>query len=146
MGTGRRGQVCTLKKPVRPPVNALISSPSAERLCAVGDLLEGQVKGFAEQGVFALRFNGIFHVYQDACPHYGDTPLAWRKDAYLNADGTRIVCAAHGALFEPDTGLCVLGPCLGQSLQSVPVDLNADGSLVITKLCYSAKFNSKDHF
>ena len=103
-----------------------------EYLCAASDLAEGHAKGFAERGVFALRFKGNFHVYVDACPHYGDTPLAWRKDAYLNADGTRIVCAAHGAQFEPDTGLCVLGPCLGQSLQSVPVALSADGNLVMS--------------
>ena len=39
------------------------------------------------------------------------------RHAYLNAAGDRIVCAAHGALFEPDTGLCVQGPCLGESLR-----------------------------
>ena len=26
--------------------------------------------------------------------------MAWRKHAYLNAAGDRIVCAAHGAQFE----------------------------------------------
>ena len=103
-----------------------------EYLCAASNLTEGHAKGFAERGVFALRFKGGVYVYVDACPHYGNTPLAWRTDAYLNADGTRIVCAAHGAQFEPDTGLCVLGPCLGQSLQAVPVVLNADGYLMLS--------------
>lgn len=45
----------------------------------------------------------------DARPHQG-TPMAWRKDAYLDAAGERIVCAAHGAQFEIDSGLCTLGP------------------------------------
>ena len=51
----------------------------------------------------------------DACPHYGDTPMAWRTDAYLNAARDRIVCASHGAEFEIETGLCVTGAALGQS-------------------------------
>lgn len=58
--------------------------------------------------------------------------MAWRKDAYLNAAGDRIVCAAHGALFEPDTGLCVQGPCLGQRLQALPFVVDALGELVLT--------------
>jgi nitrite reductase/ring-hydroxylating ferredoxin subunit len=47
--------------------------------------------------------------------------MAWRKDAYLNFERTRIVCAAHGAQFDIETGICALGPCLGQGLQ--PVEL-----------------------
>jgi nitrite reductase/ring-hydroxylating ferredoxin subunit len=43
-------------------------------------------------------------------------PMAWRKDAYLNADRNRIVCAAHGAQFDIASGVHA-GPCLGQSLQ-----------------------------
>jgi nitrite reductase/ring-hydroxylating ferredoxin subunit len=97
-------------------------------------LSDGHAKGFAQLGIFVLRYQGAAHAYRDACPHYGNTPLAWRQDAYLNADGSRIVCAAHGAQFEPDTGLCVLGPCLGQSLQAVPLTINAEGDLVLSAL------------
>jgi nitrite reductase/ring-hydroxylating ferredoxin subunit len=45
--------------------------------------------------------------------------MAWRKDEYLNAARDRIVCAAHGAQFDIATGICTLGPCLGQRLQAV---------------------------
>lgn len=103
------------------------------RLCAASELPEGSAKGFAQLGLFAVRFQGDVHAYKDACPHYGNTPLAWRQDAYLNADGTRIVCAAHGAQFEPDTGLCVVGPCLGQFLRAVPV-VDVGGELLISAL------------
>ena len=97
------------------------------RLCADSELPEGQARGHAGARAFALRRAGQLHAWRDACPHYGDTPLAWRRDAYLNADGSRVVCAAHGAQFEPDTGLCVIGPCLGQSLTRVPVRVGVDG-------------------
>jgi nitrite reductase/ring-hydroxylating ferredoxin subunit len=56
--------------------------------------------------------------------------MAWRKDAFLNADGSRIVCAAHGAQFEIDSGLCVLGPCIGESLTRVHI-IEEDGSLYL---------------
>ena len=101
------------------------------RLCAISELPEGCARGFAELGVFVVRHVGQVYGWRDACPHYGDTPLAWRKDAYLNADGSRIVCAAHGAQFEPDTGLCTLGPCLGQSLTAVPAQLAANGDIQV---------------
>lgn len=70
------------------------------------------------------------YVYRDACPHL-DTPMAWRKDAYLNTARDRIVCFAHGALFEIESGRCVLGPCINQFLQPVPFNLDAQGYLTI---------------
>ena len=98
---------------------------------------EGGARGYDPAGsgqdtLFAVRCRGTLHVWRDRCPHAG-TPMAWRKHAYLNAAGDRIVCAAHGALFEPDTGLCVHGPCLGQRLQALPFSVDAAGELVLTE-------------
>lgn len=107
-------------------------TPSAfVSLCHSSELLEGSAKGFERLQVFALCYHAQIHVWRDLCPHHGTTPLAWRRDAYLNADASRIVCAAHGAQFEPDTGLCTLGPCLGESLTRVPTRMNADGDIDI---------------
>jgi nitrite reductase/ring-hydroxylating ferredoxin subunit len=55
--------------------------------------------------------------------------MAWRKDAYLNAAGNRIVCAAHGALFLVDSGRCVRGPCLGESLHPVALNIHGNGEV-----------------
>ena len=101
------------------------------RLCASSELQEGSARGFAGLGVFVVRCAGRVYCWRDACPHYGDTPLAWRKDAYLNADGSRIVCSSHGAQFEPNTGLCTLGPCLGQFLTPVTLQVAANGDIEI---------------
>ena len=62
----------------------------------------------------------------------GCSYMPWRKDAYLNAAGDRIVCAAHGALFEVDSGLCVQGPCLGDHLRPMPFTLTEAGELLLT--------------
>ena len=103
------------------------------RLCHLEQLPDGGARGFAPQGagrdtLFVVRRGARLNAYENRCPHL-DTPLPWRKDAYLNAAGDRIVCAAHGALFDIDTGLCTLGPCLGDALTPVPLILHDDGEV-----------------
>lgn len=104
------------------------------RLCHLDELPDGEARGFDPLGggqdtVLVVRRGATLHGYRDLCPHYGDTPMAWRRHAYLNAGGTHIVCAAHGALFEIDGGMCVRGPCLGQALTPVKLALNAAGEV-----------------
>ena len=103
------------------------------RLCHLDDLPDNGSRGFDPQrtgqdSVLVVRRGERLFAYADACPHHG-TPMAWRKDAYLNAAADRIVCAAHGAQFEVETGLCTLGPCLGQSLTRMPVALQDNGEV-----------------
>lgn len=105
------------------------------RLCAWGDLPQRGARGFdpddrGQDTVFVVRAGTEIHAYEDRCPHQG-TPMAWRKDAYLDASGEHIVCSAHGAIFEMATGVCTLGPCLGQALHVVPLFIGADGSIEI---------------
>jgi nitrite reductase/ring-hydroxylating ferredoxin subunit len=109
---------------------------AAVRLCALAELPDGGARGFdplarGRDTVFAVRQGESPRVWADRCPHHG-TPMPWRKDAYLNAAGDRIVCAAHGALFEIDSGLCVQGPCLGDRLRPVPFTLTDQGELLLT--------------
>ena len=103
------------------------------RLCHLDDLPDGGSRGFDPQRsgqdtLLVVRRGRRLYGWADVCPHLG-TPMAWRKDAYLDAARQHIVCAAHGALFEIDTGQCVLGPCLGDSLTPVPLTLQDDGEV-----------------
>ena len=103
------------------------------RLCHASELAEGRARGFDPTGagrdtMFVVRREGL-HAYRNECPHWANTSMAWRKDAFLDAHGTRIVCAAHGAQFEIDTGLCTLGPCIGDYLTPVELIPSEDGSL-----------------
>ena len=52
--------------------------------------------------------------------------MPWRENAYLNHDATRIVCAAHGAQFDIDTGQMLAGRGLGQVLQPVAILFTTD--------------------
>lgn len=103
------------------------------RLCRLDDLPDGHSRGFDPRAsgrdtIFIVRQGPSLHGWVNACPHHG-TPMAWRKDAYLNAAADRIVCSAHGAQFEIDTGLCTLGPCLGESLTPVALTLHDNGEI-----------------
>jgi AcrR family transcriptional regulator/nitrite reductase/ring-hydroxylating ferredoxin subunit len=108
--------------------------PASTYLCRMVELPDGGSRGFDPEGsgqdsLFVVRQGGRLFGYRDQCPHYGDTPMAWRRHAYLNAAGSRIVCAAHGALFQVEDGVCVQGPCLGQALTPVPLTINSDGEV-----------------
>jgi nitrite reductase/ring-hydroxylating ferredoxin subunit len=107
-------------------------------LCRADALAEGQSRGFDPWGeghdsLLLVRHGGAVYGWADACPHHGGTPMAWRKDAYLNADRTRIVCAAHGAQFDITSGACTLGPCLGQSLRRVDIIITTEQHIYIRR-------------
>ncbi|MFS2092999.1 Rieske (2Fe-2S) protein [Pseudomonas sp. Pseusp11] len=99
-------------------------------LCRLDELVDGQARGFDPLGtgkdsVFALRHGGEVRVYRNSCPHL-EVRLEYRKDRFLSVDGRQIVCYAHGARFLPDSGLCVYGPCLGESLSALQWHAEAD--------------------
>ncbi|MEK8029788.1 Rieske (2Fe-2S) protein [Ideonella sp. DXS29W] len=103
------------------------------RLCHIDDVPDGDSRGFdphatGRDTLFVVRRGATLHAYANACPHHG-TPMAWRRHAYLDATGERIVCFAHGAQFEIDTGRCTLGPCLGEALTPVPLALHDNGEV-----------------
>ena len=102
-------------------------------LCHEDDLGEGRAQGLDPWGdgrdtVFALRWRGRVRVYRNLCPHL-DVAMQYRKDRFMSGDGQHIVCFAHGALFRPDNGFCVLGPCLGQSLQMLEYHIDTEGGV-----------------
>lgn len=51
----------------------------------------------------------------------------WRPDDFLDASGSMIQCAHHGALFLIENGECVTGPCAGRSLQTLSCYEDAEG-------------------
>ena len=80
---------------------------------------------------FAIRYAGRVHAYANACAHRA-VELDWIPGAFFDAGGAHLVCSLHGALYEPHTGLCVAGPCVGARLAKLPVRENAtDGSIVL---------------
>lgn len=71
---------------------------------------------------FLLNWHGRFYAYQNACPHTG-VGLNWTPNQFMDNEQKFVMCGMHGALFEPATGLCVHGPCLGRYLRTIPVEV-----------------------
>jgi nitrite reductase/ring-hydroxylating ferredoxin subunit len=90
-------------------------------LCPVATISAESSRGFdptssGADTVFVVHHGGRLGVFLNRCPHQG-VPLEYRKDAFLSTDGEHIMCYAHGARFEVESGRCIHGPCLGQHLQ-----------------------------
>ena len=103
-------------------------------LCRADEITDGAARGFAAApggftGLFVVRRGAALFAYVNACPHVG-VSLDWAPDQFLTQDGTRIVCATHGALFDVESGRCVDGPCVGDRLEAVPVTV-IDGVVLV---------------
>lgn len=112
-------------------------APAVWRLCHARDIGEGEARGFgpapgSKRKIIVLRRNGMLHAWLDACPHYSTgTPMAWKTDAYLNGEKTHLTCHSHHALFDMETGECVLGPCLGQTLTRIDIVVGEEGDVFV---------------
>ncbi len=49
---------------------------------------------------------------------------------FLTADGSRIICSVHGAEFRIADGFCLRGPCAGDALERVLIEVN-DGVVYV---------------
>jgi len=112
-------------------------TPAGTILCHGDDVGEGEARGFrpapdAPRRVIVTRRYGRMLGWLDSCPHYSPGwEMAPGRSHYLNSAGTHIACATHGAIFNIDTGMCVMGPAQGGRLTPVPVMVDADGNIVL---------------
>lgn len=94
----------------------------------VGELAHGTSKKFTmrrgqrELEALLVNFEGNYFAYINRCPHTGIT-LDWVNNQFFSSDQRYLMCATHGAVFEPPTGECVWGPCFGLSLQKLEVEI-----------------------
>lgn len=110
-----------------------MSDDGRVRIGPAAEIGEGSTVGFTfrdECGLltdgFVIRWRGGLYAYVNRCPHqplsldYGDGDV-------LDEGGDLLLCRNHGALFEPNSGYCVAGPCHGAHLPSLEVECDADG-------------------
>jgi nitrite reductase/ring-hydroxylating ferredoxin subunit len=77
-------------------------------------------EGDAQEKGFAVRAGGTALAYVNRCPHVG-TELDWEPGQFFDFAGLYLVCSTHGALFVPESGYCVAGPCRGACLQPIAI-------------------------
>jgi nitrite reductase/ring-hydroxylating ferredoxin subunit len=78
---------------------------------------------------FLVNDRGNFFAYVNRCRHMA-TPLDFVRDEFFSDDHRHLMCYTHGALYEPDTGLCIAGPCKGESLFRLPLTIDRGEVLV----------------
>lgn len=79
---------------------------------------------------FVVRYDGVPYAYINQCAHIS-VELDWKEGEFFDANKTHFVCATHGAMYQPNNGYCVWGPCKGKQLKSLPT-VEVNGEIVIT--------------
>ena len=110
-------------------------SPEFERiaLCSSDVLVDGGLAvpfDVVYQGqscwAFALRFEGQAHAYLNRCAHVA-MEMDFQPNRFFDTTGRWLICATHGALYQPATGRCMSGPC---RRGLVKIDLSEQTGLV----------------
>jgi nitrite reductase/ring-hydroxylating ferredoxin subunit len=109
-------------------MSAQMSDAEAVRVCAASELVDGGagVRRAARLGggdavVFFVRYDGRAYGYLNRCAHV-PMELDWAQGQFFESSGLYLMCATHGAIYAPETGKCVGGPCRGGKLRPVRVE------------------------
>jgi nitrite reductase/ring-hydroxylating ferredoxin subunit len=104
------------------------AAAEAVRICASKDLVDGGAGvrraakvGAEEVVVFFVRYDGRAFGYLNRCAHV-PMELDWAEGQFFESSGLYLMCATHGAIYAPDTGKCVGGPCRGARLRALRVE------------------------
>jgi len=76
---------------------------------------------------FAVRYEGRVYAYINRCAHVS-LELDFMPGRFFDRSGDYLICATHGALYEPDSGRCAGGPCNGVGLEPLSV-VEKDGRI-----------------
>lgn len=107
---------------------------NARRICASDAVSERGpgvrfevVRSGRSESAFVVRYNGRVYAFLNRCAHLG-VELDWEQGQFFDPARLYLICATHGATYEPDSGRCIAGPCKGARLVAVPVE-EYDGSI-----------------
>ena len=96
-------------------------------LCRLEDIPDGGVLGVDPpdpegEPLLLARSGNSVQAWLNVCPHAGRR-MDYAPGLFLVKDD-KLTCAVHGATFAlREAGLCVVGPCRGQSLVAVRVQV-----------------------
>jgi nitrite reductase/ring-hydroxylating ferredoxin subunit len=86
---------------------------SSEQLHDSGKAVPFDVTYFGRpEAAFAVRFQGQVHAYLNRCSHVA-MEMDYQPNNFFDSTGQWLMCATHGAMYDPPTGHCRMGPCRG---------------------------------
>jgi nitrite reductase/ring-hydroxylating ferredoxin subunit len=86
-------------------------------------------RGLPDEALVLRDREGQVRAYRNLCKHL-PIPIDSGSRRFLAPDGTHLLCRTHGATYRPEDGLCIEGPCQGDSLDAFAVD-EEDGVLYV---------------
>ncbi len=69
---------------------------------------------------FVVRYDGEAVAYLNRCGHV-PVELDFNAGEFFDFSGLYFVCSTHGALYAPESGACMGGPCNGRGLKKLRV-------------------------
>ena len=98
-------------------------------LARVEDVPEGGALLADEGAIILTRRGARVFAFRNRCSHAG-YPLQRADGAVLVQEARFLVCGAHGASFDLETGACAGGPCNGAGLERVEIAIE-DGLISV---------------
>jgi nitrite reductase/ring-hydroxylating ferredoxin subunit len=127
-GAGEASIGCDMTEGVRTSLNDADAARPATVVAVLAELpereplaIEVELDGSLES-LIVYRDGDHVRVWLNICPHAGRR-LDWAPGKFLTTKDGQLVCAAHGATFELQRGECVAGPCRGDGLRQVEVEV-----------------------
>ncbi|MBT0571378.1 Rieske (2Fe-2S) protein [Curvibacter sp. CHRR-16] len=84
---------------------------------------------------FAVRYADKVYAYLNRCSHV-PMEMDYQPNRFFDMTGHWIMCATHGAQYDPRTGRCRSGPCRGAL---VPIATTEVGDMVYWHTAYNLK-------
>lgn len=91
--------------------------------------LSNDEDGKPREALVLLGDDGQPKAYLNRCKHL-PVPIDAGSREFLTEDSMYLLCSTHGALYHRDDGMCVMGPCEDEALESLPV-VEEDGELYV---------------
>ena len=96
----------------------------ARVICEVSNVGENQAREFELDGqsIIVVNWRGNWLAYLNNCPH-ANWPLNIQPDVFFDSDKKFLQCSNHMALFDIESGECQAGPCVGDRLTAISIEV-----------------------
>lgn len=86
-------------------------------------------RGIPDEALVLRDRQGRVRAYRNRCKHL-PIPIDGGSRRFFANDRVHLLCRTHGAMYRPEDGRCVQGPCQGDALDPLDIE-ERDGVLYV---------------